>query len=178
MAKQLLTKKIVAETKALLERDGAEVTAKAIRDRAGVGSYSTATRLLDELRADETALLSMPDDVANEYSWFKDFIWTTAMSHATQIFEADRMLLERDRDNAEALARERLNVINEMEADAATQAKRMAQKEERLRAAKSAMTDMKRHAEAERMRAETLQTVIASMVGDRGADSAPKDASA
>ena len=178
MAKQLLTKKIVADTKSLIEKEGAQVTAKSIRDRAGVGSYSTATRLLDELRADETALLSMPDDVANEYSWFKDFIWTTAMSHATQVFEADRMLLERDRDNAEALARERLEVIHEMESDAATQAKRMAQMEERLRAAKSAMADTKRYAEAERTRAETLQTVIASMAGDRGADTAPKDASA
>ncbi len=99
---------------------------KAICDRAGVGSYTTASRLLGELRAEEAALLSMPEDVADEYRSFQDFIWTAAMREATCGFEAERSLLGRDRNKAEALARERLDVIREMEFDAAAEAKRMA----------------------------------------------------
>ena len=177
MAKQLLTKKIVADTVSLLEKEGAEVTAKAIRDRVGVGSYSTAAKLLGEIRADEDAQLSMPEHVADEFGGFKNFIWATAMSHATRVFEADRMLLERDRDRAEALARERLAVINELEASVAFEERRKRQMEDRLREAKKMIEDLERKVSEERTRAETLQAVVALMAG-RVADTAPKDASA
>ncbi|WP_281969057.1 DNA-binding protein [Roseovarius nanhaiticus] len=175
MVKQLLTKKIVAETISQLEKDGAEVTAKAIRDRVGVGSYSTAAKLLEEIRAEEDALLSMPEHVADEFAGFKNFIWTTAMFHATRVFEADRMLLERDRDRAEALARERLAVVTELEAAAVVEEKRTRQMEDRLREARKIIGDLERKLSGERTRAETLQAVVASMTGTTGADMAQKD---
>lgn len=168
MAKQLLTKKIVAETVSHLEKEGAEVTAKAIRDRVGVGSYSTAAKLLEEIRAEEDALLSMPEHVADEFGGFKNFIWTTAMSNATRVFEADRMLLERDRDRAEALARERLAVVKDLEAAAVVEEKRTRQMEDRLRAAKKKMADQERRILEERTRAETLQAILGSMTPDHG----------
>ncbi len=172
MAKQLLTKQIVTEIKLLLENEGAKVTAKAICDRAGVGSYTTASRLLDELRSEETALLSMPEHVADEYRRFQNFVWTTAMCEASADFEAERSLLERDLAKSDALARERLDVINDLEADAAAQAKRIQEMEGRLRAAKAAMADLKRDSASERTRAETLQAVVASIAGQNGPSSA------
>lgn len=172
MAKQLLTKQIAAEMKSLLKSEGAKVTAKAICDRAGVGSYTTASRFLDELRAEEAALLSMPEDVADEYRSFQDFIWTAAMREATCGFEAERNLLERDRNKAEALARERLDVIREMELDAAAEAKRMAQMQERLHAAKKRIADLERRVLEERTRAETLQAFLASVTPNLGSSSA------
>lgn len=166
MAQQLLTKKLFVETKSLLEKEGAKVTAKTICDRAGVGSYTTATRLMSELRAENEALLRAPDHVTDEFSHLQDYMWTVAMSEATRAFEADRMLLERKRDEAEALSRERLEVIKQMEADAAAEAKRAHMMEERRRSSKASMAELKRKVEVERTRAETLQAVVASMAGE------------
>ncbi|MFX0543786.1 DNA-binding protein [Roseovarius sp. S1116L3] len=166
MAQQLLTKKLFAETKSLLEKEGAKISAKTICDRAGVGSYTTATRLMSEMRAENEALLRAPDEVTDELSHLHDYVWTVAMSEATRSFEADRTLLERNRDEAEALSCERLDVIKQMETDAETQAERIAQLEERLRAAKVSITGLKRNAEEQRTRAETLQSVVASIAGE------------
>ena len=79
---------------------------------------------------------------------------------------------ERDLAKSDALARERLDVINDLEADAAAQAKRIQEMEGRLRAAKAAMADLKRDSASERTRAETLQAVVASIAGQNGPSSA------
>lgn len=163
-----------------LDEQGVNPTLAAVRKVLGGGSFTTISDAMTAWRANKAAkkapvVVPLPEALAGAVAEFGSAVWSTAVELATARLASERDAVEAERQQADQIRLEAVELADSLAADLAKLQQELAQATERATTAEGALagvqselTDVRIRAAAAESRAQELSERVTALTEEAG----------